>query len=119
MKAAKFIRNRVSQQLSKNGVEYTFKRPEKDKYHQPTGVILEMSVLGLYHETNSYISQTGSEGSVTTSKPVPMILCLWENAEKIKNGDNVSIGPNLYSVTGVSNVQNYSVVGDISLELRL
>ena len=47
-----------------------------------------------------------------------MILGLWSEISQIKNGDIVFIGSFEYQVTGVSNIQNYNIAGDISLELK-
>ena len=118
MKPAIFLKHRIEQQLKYNGIEYEFTRYMEDKYHQVVSEEEEKIVItGIYHETNSHITETGSDGSVTTSKPVPMILCLWSDASNIKNGDIVEISGNRYKVTGSSNIQNYDIAGDISLEL--
>lgn len=117
MKPARFLEHKIKQQLKFNGVEYEFSFVEEDAYHQESVSEEKIKIIGIYHETNSHITESGSDGSVTTSKPVPMILCLWSDASKIKNGYTVSISGNIYKVTGTSNIQNYDVVGDISLEM--
>lgn len=118
MKPAKFLENKIKRQLSCNGIEYTFIRRGEDAYHQPTEEKPQIKITGIYHEKNSYISESGADSSKITSKPVPMILGLWSEISQIKNGDIVFIGSFEYQVTGVSNIQNYNIAGDISLELK-
>ena len=45
-----------------------------------------------------------------------MILCLFEDGNKIKQGDMITIAEKTFRVSGVLNIQNYSIVADISLE---
>ena len=45
-----------------------------------------------------------------------MSLCTYEDGSKLRQGDVVALNGKQYKVSGVLNVQNYSVVADISLE---
>ena len=117
MQPAKFLEHKIKRQLECNGIEYVFRATVEDKYHQPTDEKLSLIVTGIYHEKNSYISESGSDGSVTSTKPIPMILCLWSEGSKIKVGNKVTINGIDYKVTGVANIQNYCIAGDISLEV--
>lgn len=117
MKASNFLLHRLQVQLNMRGVEYVFSRPALDKYGQPLeDTQEEIKLKGIYHEANGYIQTTGHDATITRTKKSPMILCLFEDGEKIQQLDTVEIEGKKYRVSGVLNVQNYSVVADISLE---
>ena len=117
MKASKFLQNKLNRQLSCNGVLYLFELSTKDKFHQSIPSGETVSILGIYHERNSYISEQDSEGTRTTSKKIPMILCRWSDAKKCVKDSIVKIQDETYRVIDITNIQNYSIVGDISLEV--
>lgn len=117
MRPAKFLENRVKRQIQWNGMEYEFTKMGEDAFHQPIETENKIKVTGIYHEENSYVSKTGAESSVTVTKPSPRILCLWVDAAKISSGDILFINGKKHKVTGVTDIQNYRVAGDISLEL--
>lgn len=117
MKPSKFLESRLRTQLKFNGVEYSFNEYEEDEYHQMKPTEKTVSLTGLYHESNSFITEQTSDGSVTRSKKSPMILCLLKDAKNIKRGYTVEISGGTYKVVGYTDVQNYGVVADISLEM--
>ena len=45
-----------------------------------------------------------------------MILCLWEDAQKILHTDELSFNGKSYKVGEVKNISEANIVGDISLE---
>ena len=117
MQVPNFLLHKIETELNFHGIEYTFLRCGKDKFGQPSEQLTEQIVLkGIYHESNSYITTSGSEASETRTKKSPMILCLFEDGCKVQQGDVVCIRGNKYKVSGVLDIQNYSVVADISLE---
>ena len=117
MQVPNFLLHKMKTELNFYGVEYTFLRCGKDKFGQPSEQLTEQIVLkGIYHESNSYITTSGSEASETRTKKSPMILCLFEDGNKVQQGDVVYVRGNKYKVSGVLDIQNYSVVADISLE---
>lgn len=117
MKPAKFLESRVKRQIQWNGVEYEFTKMGEDNYRQPIETDNKIKVTGIYHEENSYVSKTGSDSSVTVTEPSPKILCLWSDASKLSGGDILLLNDKKYKITGITDIQNYRVAGDISLEL--
>lgn len=117
MKAPNFLSRRIQTELAFRGVEYTFSRYGEDKFHQPTGKVeLTIVLKGLYHETNSYMQTINGESSVTRTKKSPMILCMYEDGSQLEQGDIVVVDNKQYKVSGVLNIQDYSIAADISLE---
>lgn len=117
MLAPDFLLHRLKVQLNMRGVEYTFSRQALDKFGQPLDDVQEEIILkGIYHESNGYIQTTGSDATITRTKKSPMILCLFKDGNKIKQGDLISVNEKQYKVSGILNIQNYSIASDISLE---
>lgn len=117
MKASNFLLHRLQVQLNMRGIEYVFSRQALDKFGQPLEDVQEQVKLkGIYHESNGYIQTTGSDATITRTKKSPMILCLFADGDKIKQGDRIVINEKTYKVSGVLDVQNYHIAADISLE---
>ena len=117
MKASNFLLHRLQVQLNMRGIEYVFGRQALDKFGQPSDDTEEQIKLkGIYHESNSYIQTTGSDATIIRTEKSPMILCLFEDGNKVKQGDIITIEGKMFKVSGVLNIQNYSIVADISLE---
>lgn len=116
MQYSLFMRNKVKRQIDLNGSNFVFTHKTEDKYHNQTGTAT-VSLNGIYHQSTSYQSKTSSDGSVTSSKPSPMILCLYEDGSKIGKGDEVEINNQPMFVTGIEDVQLLHVVSHISLEV--
>ena len=117
MKASNFLLHRLQVQLNMRGIEYVFSRQALDKFGQPLDDTQEeIKLKGIYHESNGYIQTSGSDATTIRTEKSPMILCLFEDGNKIKQGDMITIVEKTFRVSGVLNIQNYSIVADISLE---
>lgn len=113
-----FLRNKVDRQIKINGQEFEFIRYEEDEFHQVSDEQSAIVTLeGIFHTSNSYISQNTADGSKTFAKPTPMILTLYEQGNMIKTNDMVIIEGNKYKVIKTNNINDFNVAIDISLEL--
>lgn len=118
MMNTKFEAYKISRELKRTGIWYEFKRAELNSFKEPTKeYIVAGKLKGLYHEQNGNISITTGETTRTRTKKIPMILCLYEDAKKLKIGDKVKINSKTFKVTGVVNIQEWNIVADISLEV--
>ena len=119
MQTPLFLKNKISRLLKTNGMEYTFTLMCEDEYKQPKeGEVV--TIKGIYHEANSFITVTASDSASVQRKKSPMILTLFnEEVEKLKQGDKVLINTVTYKVSGVLDIQNYGVAADISLEMEV
>lgn len=114
-----FLKNKVSRLLSSQGTEYNFTHMGEDEYHQPVEDSI-ITVKGVYHETNSFITLSSTDSASVQRKKNPMILTLIdETVLSLRQGDKVLINGVTYKIAGVLDLQNYGVVADISLEMEV
>ena len=114
-----FLKNKVSRLIRAQGEEFTFTRMGEDDYHQPIeqGAV---RIVGVYHETNSFITVSSAESASVQRKKSPMILTLMDDSVRsLQQGDRVDMGSVRYRVAGILDLQNYGVVADISLEMEV
>lgn len=117
MKSPNFLLHRIKYRINMSGKEYVFNRQSTDKYGQPTDKMDVVCVVKcVYHEANGYIQVSASDATVIRSKKSPMLLCAYDDATKLRQGDLVEIEGCQYKICGILNIQNYSVAADISLE---
>jgi len=109
---------KIAREIKRSGGFYTFFRYVLNDFDEPTDETKDVATIsGLYHEQNSNIEiTTGDTTQIRTTK-IPMILCLYEDVSDLQIGDVVTINGKNYKLTGIVNVQEWSIVGDISLEV--
>ncbi len=111
---------KIRREIKRSGDTYKFQRHIKNEFDEPIiGIDDDVcSVQGLYHEENSNIQITTGDTTQVRTKKIPMILCGWkEVADKLLVGDFTIINRKVFKVTGVVNIQEWSIVADISLEV--
>lgn len=114
----RFEAYKINRELKRSGIDYEFKRSGTNRFGEPTGEMETVAtVRGLYHEQNSNIQITTGDTTQVRTKKIPMVLCLYEDTVSLVVGDEVVINGKKFQVTGVVNVQEWSIVGDISLEV--
>ena len=126
-----FEANKIRQQLNRSGKEYQFFRPERNEFGEPippNSLLLSpySSLKALYHEETGFIrvetndtTQIRRIGRGNVRKQ-PMLLCLWESVVEadLKFGDYTMINGKKYTVSAVTNVQEWNIIADISLEVE-
>lgn len=116
MNAAAFQLNKVKRLINTQGRSVAVTRQRKNKFNEPNGEAEVFSVTGVFHETTSYLSKTGSDGSTVRSKPSPMLMCLWDDIKKLKHTDQIVLNNHIYNIGEIKNLCEADVIGDISLE---
>lgn len=116
MDAVSFQLNKVRRLINTQGAQFSFQRQETNEFGEPNGQTESVDIVGVYHETTSFLSKTSTESTTIRQKPSPMILCLWEDAQKILHTDELSFNGKTYKVGEVKNISEANIVGDISLE---
>lgn len=116
MDALSFQLNKVRRLINTQGKLFTFKRPGTNEFGEPNGQTESVNIKGVYHETTSFLSKSATEATTIRQKPSPMILCLWEDAQKILHTDELTFNGKSYKVGEVKNISEANIVGDISLE---
>ena len=114
MDAKSFQINKVVRALKRDGQEFTFERLALNKFGEPTGQKEEIRIIGLFHETTSYISKSATNASIIVKKPSPMILCI--NFNGVCKGDKLVFNGKNYLVNEVKDLLECNAVFDISLE---
>lgn len=117
---------KLRRELKRNGKEYVFYRNLDNEYGEPVEDRVEiLRVKALYHETSAYKTTFTNDGTTITSEKKPMLLCALQdvNGSDIKLGDYIEIVDNVYgdvkrlTFSGVTDVQDFGVIADISLEV--
>ena len=116
MYAQAFQLNKVRRLINTQGRSVVVTRQGKNKFNEPNGEAEVFNIKGVFHETTSYLSKTGSNGSIVRSKPSPMFMCLWESAESLQHTDQVLINNRTYNIGEIKNIDEANAVADISLE---
>lgn len=116
MDALTFQLNKVRRLINTQGKNFQFKRRGTNEFGEPNGQTESVDIVGVYHETTSFLSKSATEATTIRQKPSPMILCLWEDAQKILHTDELSFNGKSYKVGEVKNISEANIVGDISLE---
>ena len=115
---SKFLRNKIDRQIRYNGSTYTFNRYGIDEYNQKTDEIVATIIFdGLFHEKVNHVSLAESDGARIFNVPNSFILCLYEYGKDIEIDDCVEVNDKMYRVTGKTDVNNFQVAFDISLEM--
>ena len=116
----KFEAYKISREIKRSGCSFTFKRKAKNDFNEPSEeAIIVGNLLGIYHEQNSNIAISTGDTTQYRTKKIPMILCLYSDVSKLELNVNdfVIFNSKTVKVTGITNVQEWSIVSDISLEV--
>ena len=111
---------KIKRELKRSGIDYEFKRSGVNDFGEPVGEPAVVGTIrGLYHEQNSSVQVTTGDTTQVRTKKIPMILCLYEDAASLvlQVGDELKINNKTLKVTGVVNIQEWSIIADISLEV--
>ena len=118
----KFEAYKVKRELKRSGIDYEFKRAGKNEFGEPKDEDEKVTIgklKGLYHERNGAIQITTGDTTQIRSKKIPMILCLYEDTASLalQVGDIVNFNDKTLKVTGVTDIQEWNIISDISLEV--
>lgn len=122
----KFEAYKLKREVRRSGVDFEFKRRKLDKFNEPTGELeVVAKIKGLYHESNSYITETVGDAATTRTKKQPMLLCLVDDvaSNDLRQGDEIQIPLRSSQMTsktlkyvGCVDIQNWGIIADLSFE---
>lgn len=113
-------RHKLAKSIDHYGKTYTFTRQKQNDFGEPEGLPNPvLTIKGLWHESQSYVTLNSQEGSVVRSKPSPQIMVLWEGDFPLEQGDLLEFRGYTYKVTGFHDPTNLGISIDISLEVVL
>ena len=118
----KFEAYKIKRELKRSGINYEFKRTKKNDFGEPIdedNPVIIGKLKGLYHEQNGAVIIMRGDTTQVRSKKVPMILCMYEDTARLvlQVGDIVKINSKTFKVTGVTDIQEWNLISDISLEV--
>lgn len=116
----RFEAYKLKRELKRSGIDYEFQRPGVNDFGEPDDEPTVVgSLKGLYHEQNSNIEITTGDTTRVRTKKIPMILCLFDDVTSLalKIDDFLFINKKKFKVTGIVNIQEWSIILDISLEV--
>lgn len=114
-----FEKHKLQRFIKTHGREWVFTKRGKNDFGEPTGDQVSVTVSGVYHETQGYVTQDADTGATIKTKPSSFIMCLVEEAEGVTPGMETTVGGKAYRVVDLRDVENFGVVYDISIELVL
>ena len=124
-----FEKNKLQRNLDQSGMDYDFYRRSMNAFGEPdrdTAAEKIGNLRGLYHEVNNFIrlrmtdtTQVRQSAGQGQDAKQPRILCLWEKVVEsgLKFGDFTIINGKRFKVVAVTNVQEWNIIADISLEV--
>lgn len=116
----RFEAYKLKRELKRSGIDCEFQRLGVNDFGEPDDEPTVVgSLKGLYHEQNSNIEITTGDTTRVRTKKIPMILCLFDDATSLalKIDDFLFINKKKFKVTGIVNIQEWSIISDISLEV--
>lgn len=116
----KFEAYKINREIKKSGIEYEFRRSKVNEFNEPTDEFEVIGKLkGIYHEQNSSVQIIMGDTTQTRTKKIPMILCLYDDVANLllKVDDIIKINGKVLKVTGITNIQEWNIIADISLEV--
>lgn len=122
----KFEAYKLKREIRRSGSDFVFKRQKLNEFNEPSGEYEEVgSIKGLYHESNSYVTNTVGDAATTRTKKQPMLLCLYEDFVSLNpcQGDVIEIPLRDNQMTsktlkyvGCVNILNWCLIADLSFE---
>ncbi len=116
----KFEAYKITREIRRSGNRYEIYRYEKNEFGEPTSDNQYVGkIAAIYHEENSNIQITTGDTTQVRTKKIPMLLCLYEEylATRFEVGDYVRINQKTFKITGIVNIQEWNIIGDVSLEV--
>lgn len=113
--------HRLSQQIAWQGKRYTFYRRQVNEFNEQSTEPAKLSdIKGLFHNgsSNHVVVNTTDNGQVI-EKNTPYIMTTWGQGKMLQLNDEVTINEKTYRVTAVANINEYSLIAEVSLEVIL
>lgn len=110
--------HRLIQSINWRGAVYTFKRRSRNEYDEETDTVQPVTQLkGIFHDGSSgHLSLIIQNEGMVSTKNTPCILTHWGNAERLNLDDVVELNNEIFKVSGINNLGQLNIAGEISLE---
>lgn len=112
--------HRLEQQIAWRGEFYTVTRKELNEFNEKTNPVEIGTIRGISHNGSSnHVKVNISDNGQVIEKNTPYIMTTWFNGSILKKDDIISINSVDYKVAGITNVGEYNIIAEISLEVIL
>lgn len=115
----KFETYKLSRLIKQSGKDFVIKRRTRNEFNELSGEVVTVGMLrGIYHESNSYETETVGDASIARTKKQPMVLCLKEEVDvlDIKYGDYIEFEGRKIEFVKAVDVQNWGKIADLSFQ---
>lgn len=116
----RFEAYKIKREIVRSGKSFRIFRHDKNEFGEDLKEPFQIGeITGIYHEQNSNIQIVSGETTRNRIEKIPMILCLFDEIKSlgIKPDDFIFINDKRYDITGIVNIQEWSIIADISLEV--
>lgn len=116
----RFEAYKIKREIVRSGKAFIIFRHDKNEFGEDLEEPFQIGeITGIYHEQNSNIQIVSGETTRNRIEKIPMILCLFDEIKPlgIKPDDYIFINDKRYDITGIVNIQEWSIIADISLEV--
>lgn len=116
----KFEAYKIKREIKRSGNEYEIYRRAKNEFGEPVSDEQYVGkISAIYHEENSNIQITTGDTTQVRTKKIPMLLCLYNEFVEtgFEIGDFIPINDKKFKITGIVNIQEWNIIGDVSLEV--
>ena len=113
--------HRVEQQIAWRGQLFSVLRPKLNEFNEKSDELEKaLEIKGIFHNGSAnHITVVIADSGQVQEKNTPYILTTYFNGSQVKKDNRVIINGVPYKVTGVNNINEYSIISDISLEVIL
>lgn len=109
-------KERIRREIERHGRIFKASRVILDQYKERTDEVESYEIRGIYHTQEGYEKGRVSDGTTTTGYGSPMLLVLYDDGEKIEQGDIIEGGGACYKIVRKNNILHLDIVLDLSLE---
>lgn len=111
----------IERNIAQYGKTYSFCRAVKNKFGEDTAETVDIHRLrGIYHNSKGgYSAVKSSDETAVRAKKLPMLLCLFSDTDKLRQGDITVFGGKKYRITAIDDIDEQGEIAEISLEVTV
>lgn len=121
------FRNKSLERYARNqitwyGQDYEFMRTGRNEFNEIDSTLTEtINLRGIYHDGGRKLDLYRVLNLTTygtyLSESMPQIFCMWEDCVKLKMHDILRMNNMTYIVTGIYNIHELNIMGEVSLKV--
>lgn len=110
--------HRLLQAIAWQGNTYEFFRQNENEYKEKAETPEKIAdIKGLFHNgSSSHTELKISDSGIVWEKNAPYVMMSWEDSKILYLEDQVTINESLFKVSGKTNVGEFNIICEVSLE---